>query len=205
MSSWPVPARSTLANVYDSAYASVPNWDIGRPQRAFVYLAEAGLIDGPVLEVGCGTGELTLFLARQGFNVLGFDISARAIAQARQKAAWRRIPANFLVGDALRLGWLADRGLRFRTVLDCAMFHILASADRERFVDGLESVLERGGRFYVLGDARWDPLNNYGITPDELRERFESRPGWTVEFAYETIFERRYSTNAAYLVCVRRE
>ncbi|WP_231187439.1 class I SAM-dependent methyltransferase [Haladaptatus sp. DYF46] len=76
-----------LTHVYDAAYTGVPNWDIGRPQRAFVRLAETGRFEGPILEVGCGTGELSLFLARQGYDVLGIDLSSVAISQANKKSS----------------------------------------------------------------------------------------------------------------------
>ena len=90
-----------MRHVYDAAYAGVPNWDIGRPQRAFVQVLDAGLVESPVLDVGCGTGELAMFLARYGHRVLGIDLSELAITQAREKARWRRIDAEFLVWDAL--------------------------------------------------------------------------------------------------------
>ncbi|QLC34465.1 class I SAM-dependent methyltransferase [Halarchaeum sp. CBA1220] len=199
------PSRP-LTHVYDAAYAGVPNWDIGRPQRPFVHLAEAGLIRGPVLDVGCGTGELALFLARRGLDVLGIDLSERAVAQAREKARWRRVPAQFLAWDALRLPALADAGFAFETVVDSAMFHVLGDAERDRFVAGLERVLRPGGWYFLLGDARRDPASTYGVSPAELRERFERRRnGWTVEFVAETAFERRWSRNAAYVAGVRRQ
>ncbi|WP_276274010.1 class I SAM-dependent methyltransferase [Haloarcula litorea] len=197
----PYPQRP-LTHVYDAAYSGVPNWDIGRPQRAFVWLADAGLVRGPVLDVGCGTGELSLFVARQGHDVLGIDLSSLAISQARQKARWRQIPAQFLVLDALDLPALAARGFSFRTVLDCAMFHILGASERDRFIAGLDTVVEPGGLVCLLGDARRQPDAIYGITPAEVRRRFGD--GWTVLFAYETVFERRWSTNPAYFVGLRR-
>ena len=41
---------------WDEAYAGAPApWDIGRPQPAFVRLAEQGLLSGRVLDSGCGT------------------------------------------------------------------------------------------------------------------------------------------------------
>ncbi|MFC7132041.1 MULTISPECIES: class I SAM-dependent methyltransferase [Salinibaculum] len=197
----PTPDRP-IASVYDAAYTGVPNWDIGRPQRAFVALAETGLIESPVLDVGCGTGELSLFLARRGHRVLGIDLSSLAIRQAKAKAEWRRIPSQFLVWDALDLPGLAAGGLSFRTVVDCALLHILADRERDRFVAGLETVVRPGGLYCVLGDARRDPRDVYGLSPAELRERFGD--GWTVEFVDKTVFERRFSANPAYVAGIRR-
>jgi cyclopropane fatty-acyl-phospholipid synthase-like methyltransferase len=201
---WTLPtARQPLGDVYDAAYTGVPNWDIGRPQRAFVHLQEAGRIESPVLDVGCGTGELALYLAQQGHRVLGMDLSSVAIRQSKAKAQWRRVPAQFLVWDALRLPELADSGLSFRTIVDSAMFHVLGAAERNRFVEGLEAVLAPGGHYFVLGDARRRRDDIYGISPAELRERFAD--GWTVEFVHETIFERRGGSNPAYLAGLHRE
>lgn len=193
-----------LANAYDEAYEGVPSWDIGEPQPAFVRLEEAGLIRDPVLDTGCGTGELSLFLARQGYDVLGIDISELAIRQAREKARARKIPVRFLVWDAMHLGRLASAGLFFATVVDCAMFHVLRERERDRLVEQLEQVVPRGGLYCVLGDARTVPGVTYGITPGEIQARFTHRGGWRLDFAYRTRFERRDSSNPAYLVGVRR-
>jgi SAM-dependent methyltransferase len=199
------PVERPMAYVYDAAYAGVPNWDIGRPQRAFVAAAEAGLIRGRVLDVGCGTGELSLFLGRRGHDVLGIDLSPRAVQQAREKARWRRIRATFLVWDALDLRGLADRGFRVETVVDCAMFHVLGGRERDRLVDGLAAVLEPGGSYLVLGDARRDSRESYGISPAEIRSRFRREDGWRVAFVERTLFERRESANDAFAALVVRE
>lgn len=199
-----LPPERPLAHVYDAAYATVPNWDIGRPQRPFVHLAEAGYVRGPVLDLGCGTGELSMFLARRGFDVLGIDISPVAVRQAREKARWRRIDAEFLVWDALYLDRLADAGFSFRTVLDSAMYHVLHNAERDRLVDGLGAVVPSGGRYCVLGDASANDRSEYGITSEEVRARFEATGEWEMEFGYRTVFERRHGSNPAYFLGLRR-
>jgi SAM-dependent methyltransferase len=197
------PSRP-LAYVYDAAYRDAPNWDIGRPQRPFVHLVEAGLVRSPVLDLGCGTGELSMFLARQGFEVLGIDIAPTAVERAREKARWRRVDVDFLVWDALSLDRLAQVGLSFSTVLDSAMFHVLRDDERDRLVDGLGTVVRSGGLYCVLGDARRSGRDGYGITPEEIRRRFERTGRWSLEFGFRTLFERRHSANEAYFVGVRR-
>ncbi|MFO8114753.1 MAG: class I SAM-dependent methyltransferase [Halorubrum sp.] len=193
-----------VAHVYDAAYAGVPNWDIGRPQQAFVRLLDAGLVRSPVLDVGCGTGELSLFLARHGHDVLGIDLSMTAIRQAKEKARWRRVAADFLVWDALNVSRFREANLSFRTIVDSAMLHILGDRERDRFVDGLGDVLASGGLYCVLGDARRTEREIYGITPGEIRDRFRRADGWEVLFALPTVFERRWSSNRAYFIGVQR-
>ena len=82
---------------WDDAYTgSTPAaWDIGRPQPAFVRLAEQGLLSGQVLDSGCGTGEQTLLAAAHGADATGVDLSGHAIALARAKAAERGLAARF--------------------------------------------------------------------------------------------------------------
>ena len=80
---------TTPAARWDSAYeaGSRPPWDIGRPQPAFVRLADGGLLRGRVLDAGCGSGEHALLAAARGADVVGVDVSPRAIARALTQAA----------------------------------------------------------------------------------------------------------------------
>jgi SAM-dependent methyltransferase len=164
---------------WDASYeGTVPApWDIGRPQPAFVRLADQGLLDGRALDSGCGTGEHTLLAAARGADAVGVDISPRAIEQARAKAADRGVAARFEVGDVLSLGRL---GLTFDTVIDSGVFHVFDDADRARYVASLASALRPGGTCYLMcfsdrQPGTWGPRR---VREDELRDAF--RDGWSV-------------------------
>src|SRR5713226_8036335 len=93
-----------MAGFFDSAYRETPPWDVGKPQPAMLALLDEFPPAGPVLDVGCGTGELALAVAGRGLRVLGVDQAPAAIEKARAKA--KAAPdladkATFQVGDAL--------------------------------------------------------------------------------------------------------
>jgi SAM-dependent methyltransferase len=163
-------------------------WDIGRPQRELVAAFDELGISGSAVDLGCGTGDNVLELARRGVDAWGVDRVAAALEAARGKAAERGLTATFVQGDALDPGAL---GRRFDTVLDCGLFHVISEEDRRRYVAELPRALEPGGRFLMLGFATSRaPVGPRGYSPDELRAyfagfrevfirpaAFESRPG----------------------------
>jgi SAM-dependent methyltransferase len=164
---------------WDDAYAMdrPPAWDIGRPQPAFLRLADRGLLAGRLLDSGCGTGEHTLLAAARGAEATGIDVSARAIELARAKAAERGSAARFETGDVLRLG---DLGLTFDTVLDSGVFHVFSDEDRVRYVASLASALRPGGRCYLIcfSDRQPGDAGPRRVSQDELRAAFGG--GWAI-------------------------
>jgi SAM-dependent methyltransferase len=164
---------------WDDSYSgpSSPPWDIGRPQPAFVRLADAGALTGALLDAGCGTGEHTILAARFGADALGIDVSPRAIGIARRKAEERGVGATFQVLDALRLDTLGES---FDTIVDSGLFHVFDDAARARYVTAVQAVLRPGGHLHLMcfsdrepGD--WGPRR---ITEGELRAAFGS--GWRI-------------------------
>jgi len=60
----------------------------------------AGLADGPILDLGCGTGRVALDLARQGHRVHGVDLDPELVAALNARAAASGLPAVATAGDA---------------------------------------------------------------------------------------------------------
>lgn len=162
----------------EDLYTSRPPWDIGRPQPALRALAEAGVIWGRVLDVGCGTGEHVLMCAGLGLDATGVDLASAALRTAETKARERGLTARFLHHDARRL---TDLGQSFDTVLDCGLFHIFSDDDRAAFVDSVSSVLGSGGRYFMLcfSDAQPGDWGPHRVTRTEIIDSFAR--GWRID------------------------
>lgn len=178
----PVHGRSS----FESIYAGQPRWEIGRPQKAI--LAVADRITGSVLDAGCGTGENALFFASRGQKVTGIDFLAEPISRAKQKATERGLTATFLVMDALALKELPEV---FDNVIDSGLFHVFGDEDRHRYVEGLASVLKPGGRLFLLcfSDAEPGDQGPRRVSRNEIEDAFAE--GWTIESVEPTRFEVR--------------
>jgi len=191
---------------WDSAYQDhLPPWDIGRPQPAFVRLADNGLLSGRVLDAGCGTGEHALLAASHGAEAMGVDLSALAIERARGKAAERGLAATFEVADALHLERL---GGSFDTVIDSGLFHVFDDADRSRYVTSLAAVIKPGGRGYMMcfSDSQpgvWGPRR---VRREEIPLAFGD--GWEVESLTPDTFTvnpiQGVGSASAWLAVIRR-
>lgn len=162
---------------FDAVYrAGGAPWEIGRPQGAIARLAEAGLVVGSVLDVGCGTGENALLLAARGHAVLGVDGSATAVALAREKAAARGLAgAQFHVWDALELRRLRKS---FDTVIDSGLFHVFPDEQRRLYAQALAEVTASGSDLFVLC---WSDAEPPGPGPRRVAE-------WELRDAFRSIF-----------------
>ena len=73
--------RRTRPQHLRDPYAGQAPWDIGRPQKAFLDVADQ--ITGSVLDAGCGTGDNALFFAGRGHKVTGIDFLEEPIQQGQ--------------------------------------------------------------------------------------------------------------------------
>lgn len=104
------------------------------------------------LDIGCGSGENAIWLARQDFDVVACDISSTAIQQAKEKRAAADVKVCFLVADFLAdpipdgpFGFAFDRGC-----LHC----MDDETERKRFVEKVSGLLGTGGHWLsLIGNA----------------------------------------------------
>jgi len=183
------PAMSEDA--YDLAYRRGAPWDLGRVQPAWSEFLEADGVEGPVLEVGCGTGDLALAVARR-HPVLAIDLSQAALDEANKKAAGSGLDVQFKLWNAIELAGLQRR---FGTVIDCGFFHALSSDDRRRFAQELALVTAEGARYVLLGFSIRLPMPNAPspLTAEGLQEMLS--PHWRMEWHRASRFVTRWAQN----------
>lgn len=158
---------------YDVTYRfSQPRWDSGITPPEVVAEVESGRIKtGRALDLGCGTGTNSIYLARHGFQVVGVDFAPKAIELARAKARQAGVVVSLYVNDVTRLDFLRDP---FDLILDIGCFHSLGEQDRARYAENLTRLARPGGVFmlYAFG-PRPTRLRNVGVTAEEVKNRFE--------------------------------
>jgi ubiquinone/menaquinone biosynthesis C-methylase UbiE len=175
-----IPSQQT----FKEAYAGEAPWDIGRIQPAFAAIADQ--VKSPVLDAGCGTGDMALYFAAKGQQVVGIDYLEEPIRRARAKSAERNLKVDFRVADATKLGEMSER---FNTVVDSGLFHVFTDGDRSKYVAGLAQVLNSGGRVFLMCFSNEEP-GEFGprrISQSELKNAFAS--GWQMESIEPNHFE----------------
>jgi len=133
-------------------YAPFYDWEnaqtLARRDVAF-WQRLAAAQDGRVLELGCGTGRLTIPVARAGAEIVGIDRSEPMLTRARQRLRRSRASALLVRGDIRHLPF--RRRLRFSLVM--APYGMLQSLTRERdlraTLTAVHGALARGGLFAI--------------------------------------------------------
>ena len=125
------------------------------------YTALAQETGGPVLEIACGTGRVSVRIARLGFSVTGLDIVPGMIERARSKSVG--LPTRWIVDDALTF----DLGEQFRLIfLTGNSFQaFLTNADQEALLQRVYAHLHDEGLFAF--ETR-NPIFPHSQTPEGL-------------------------------------
>jgi SAM-dependent methyltransferase len=161
-----------------------PPWDTGISPPELVEAVEGAqaLPPGRALDLGCGTGTNSLYLARHGWHVTGVDFAAPAIERACRKAAQADKmtgSVRFIQGDGTKLERLGIAG-PCTLVLDLGCLHGIPLARHPSYAAGVARLTEPGALFllYAFG-PRMIGRRRLGLAEEEVAALFA--PHFAVE------------------------
>ena len=181
-------------------------WDIGEPSSELQRVFNRNKIRPcRALELGCGTGTNSVWLAQDGFDVTGIDVAPLAVERAEKRAHAAGVKVHFVVADVLHLPHLDGP---FAFFFDRGCYHAVRRNAPEQYAPAVARHLAAGGRGLILaGNARepHDPGPPV-VTEEEIRDelglafqildlhefRFDEAPGITERFlGWSCLVEKR--------------
>jgi SAM-dependent methyltransferase len=163
------------------------------PQEVQAVFNDGHLPPGAALDLGCGTGTTTIYIARQGREAIGLDFVPKAIKAARHKAQQAGISEGirFEVADVTRLEALDLPEIAF--ALDMGCFHGLKPEAQRRYAAGLAGKIISGGCFLLLTlEPHREAGIKFGVEPETVKEVFA--PWFVNKDVDESEFWTRSST-----------
>ena len=161
-------------------------WNIETPPDVLVRLVESGKVKPcKTIDLGCGIGNYSIYLASLGFDVTGIDNSPTAIKIAQENAKKKGIKCNFLVADVL--GNFNEVKDKFDFAYDWELLPHIFPEQRRIYVKNVYKILNPRGKYLSVCFSENDPcfggLGKYRKTrldtilyfsyEDELRDLFE--------------------------------
>jgi|YNPMSStandDraft_1061717.scaffolds.fasta_scaffold02706_2 SAM-dependent methyltransferase len=149
---------------FEWMYFRSPPWDSGIvPPEVVNFVSHHP--PGRAIDLGCGTGTNVIYLAKQGWQVVGVDFSRKALSMARRKSKSDGVMVNFIHDDVSVLSKVQGP---FDLVLDIGCFHSLSPAQKQNYLQRVEELLAPDGYFLLYGFINRPP-NTTSIQPEDIQ------------------------------------
>jgi SAM-dependent methyltransferase len=167
-------AKNIMARFYQNAHGDPTKlpWYQKQPE-AFVseFLPDT---KGKALDVGCGSGEHSVWLAKHGFEVTGIDIFAEALTMASHIARQNQLNIRFLNCDLFAF----DPGDQFDLVYDSGCLHSLVGGERKQYKKQLLEWLKPNAAFILMHWGKrhlfdWRPIGPKRRSKENIVQFFE--------------------------------
>jgi len=147
---WPAVLDDLIAKLNDRSYV-VPSKLVNGIFRAVLvidYIRNSFPLGISILDMGCGVGYNSCFLAMEGYQVKGFDGSKTAIGRAKALAIKNEIdPDIFILSDHSYLEQIPDNSLDVAIAM--GFIYYLDEADRDYCYRHVHRVLKDQGKFLL--------------------------------------------------------
>jgi 2-polyprenyl-3-methyl-5-hydroxy-6-metoxy-1,4-benzoquinol methylase len=164
--------KKFMERVYEKA--SKPSdllWHSEEPSPFLVKVIQERKKTGTALDLGCGAGVFSIYLAKSGYQVTGLDFIPKALEMARQLAKEKGADVNWVQADLLT--W--NPATKFDIILDSGCLHTISK--KKKFKENIVRWLAPGGDFILGHFGRrnfwdWRPVGPIRRSKDELENLF---------------------------------
>jgi len=161
-----------MERVYEKA--SQPSdllWHSEEPSPFLVKAMQTRKQPGKALDLGCGAGVFSVYMAQAGYQVTGLDFIPKALELARQLAKEKNVSVNWVQADLF--AWNPEK--KFDIILDSGCLHTISN--KEQFKEKIVSWLVPGGDFILGHFGRrsffdWRPVGPIRRSKDDLEKLF---------------------------------
>lgn len=167
-------SRSVFQRLYKSARKpeDLP-WHEAEPPALLVKAMDRRHAPGSALDIGCGSGTYSIYMAERGYRVTAIDFMPQAIAMLKTRIAGRDLAIEAIQADVGQ--WAADHP--FDVVLDIGCLHAPGTIDIDAYKARLLNWLAPGGSFILVHFGRrgwwdWWPIGPQRVYADTLRRQF---------------------------------
>ena len=165
------------------------------------------------LEIGCGAGNITLWMASQGFDANGIDVAPEAIQWARDKAAGLKSVSKFFVGNLADMNMFPSN--HFDVIFDGDCLHMIIDKRRRNasFCE-LFRITKPGGLLIAGGNVGYDDIisrvksgaeKRFSYDPENSCFIFHGDPEYDLKYIHRTEYELCVELKSAgfvlYCVC----
>jgi len=171
-------------NFYEDRKRDIPFFKVKGPDENLVEYFSKGLSPKRVLELGCGPGRNSIYMAKQGCSVNAIDISEKAIMWAKERANEEGLNINFHCVSIFDFEFDSHS---YDFIYDCGLFHHLPPHRRLTYLNIIKKALKKDGHFGIVcfntdgaaNTSDWDVYKErslkggIGYTDQRLKEVFE--------------------------------
>ncbi len=179
-------------NMYNMPLENIP-WEIIAPPPELVELVESGKIKGgKALDIACGTGNYSFYLARHGFEVTAVDFSRKALEIGEENNKTLKLAVTFKFADITNIED-ALTGEKFDFMLDYSILHHLEPDITPSYASQCARLLAEGGKLLlVCYSAKDEFANGKGVAKGSFGNTMYFRTADEIRNAYKDLKELSY-------------